>query len=58
MDRHSMTERIVAKMITDIHQEFREGHAETLHALLCLMLEDLPLRNIIDKYNSYEWEEV
>jgi len=57
MDRHSMTDRIIADDIRIIEQEKKEGSAEHLYAILCMFYDDLALREFIDVYNSRTWED-
>jgi hypothetical protein len=58
MNREQMTEKLIGAMITRIIAELKENNAESLYSILKMMLDDLSLREFIDSYNEYEWEEV
>jgi hypothetical protein len=58
MDRNSMTSRIIETVIRAIEQEREDGSVETLHSILKMVYDDLTLRELIDVYNAYDWEDL
>ena len=59
MDRQSMVERITIRMMEDAMQCVQDGDYEIIEFYIkeWVGLDHKTLREVIDIYNSYDWED-
>jgi len=59
MNRQSMVERITRRMTEDAIQAVQDGDCEIIEFYIqeWVGLDHKTLREVIDIYNSYDWEE-